>query len=100
VPAGKSTIARGIVRAYCRDAHLDVPSPTFLLCLSYEVNRRSLTVGPTIWTDMPSPIIRLNVPSLLLPPLTRTHTTTTFLLCLSFEVDGRTCTTKFLPGFA
>jgi len=33
--AGKSTISRGFVRAFCRDASLDVPSPTFLLCLSY-----------------------------------------------------------------
>lgn len=34
--AGKSTISRGFVRAACRDPHLDVPSPTFLLCLTYK----------------------------------------------------------------
>lgn len=34
--AGKSTVARGFVRAFCRDLTLDVPSPTFLLCLSYQ----------------------------------------------------------------
>jgi tRNA A37 threonylcarbamoyladenosine biosynthesis protein TsaE len=33
--AGKSTICRGFVRAACKDRTLDVPSPTFLLCLSY-----------------------------------------------------------------
>ncbi|GAX78502.1 hypothetical protein CEUSTIGMA_g5941.t1 [Chlamydomonas eustigma] len=33
--AGKSTICRGFVRAACKDQTLDVPSPTFLLCLSY-----------------------------------------------------------------
>lgn len=35
-PAGKSTVSRGFVRSFCRDASLDVPSPTFLLCLSYK----------------------------------------------------------------
>ncbi|KAG1680973.1 hypothetical protein FOA52_009932 [Chlamydomonas sp. UWO 241] len=34
--AGKSTVSRGFVRAACRDPLLDVPSPTFLLCLSYK----------------------------------------------------------------
>ncbi|KXZ44450.1 hypothetical protein GPECTOR_67g290 [Gonium pectorale] len=34
--AGKSTIARGLVRAFTRDPLLEVPSPTFLLCLSYQ----------------------------------------------------------------
>ena len=34
--AGKSTISRGFVRAACRDPILDVPSPTFLLCLTYK----------------------------------------------------------------
>ncbi|KAJ9518694.1 hypothetical protein QJQ45_018726 [Haematococcus lacustris] len=33
--AGKSTIARGFVRAFCCNPMLEVPSPTFLLCLSY-----------------------------------------------------------------
>ncbi|GIL92769.1 hypothetical protein Vretifemale_20247 [Volvox reticuliferus] len=34
--AGKSTISRGFVRAFVRDPLLEVPSPTFLLCLSYQ----------------------------------------------------------------
>ncbi|GLI67710.1 hypothetical protein VaNZ11_011978 [Volvox africanus] len=34
--AGKSTISRGFVRAFVRDSLLEVPSPTFLLCLSYQ----------------------------------------------------------------
>jgi tRNA A37 threonylcarbamoyladenosine biosynthesis protein TsaE len=34
--AGKSTISRGFVRAFCRDPLLEVPSPTYLLCLSYQ----------------------------------------------------------------
>ncbi|KAG2422119.1 hypothetical protein HXX76_016266 [Chlamydomonas incerta] len=33
--AGKSTLSRGFVRAFTRDPLLAVPSPTFLLCLSY-----------------------------------------------------------------
>ncbi|GFR51699.1 hypothetical protein Agub_g14143 [Astrephomene gubernaculifera] len=34
--AGKSTISRGFVRAFVRDPLLEVPSPTFLLCLTYQ----------------------------------------------------------------
>lgn len=33
---GKSTLSRGFVRAFVRDPLLEVPSPTFLLCLSYQ----------------------------------------------------------------
>ena len=34
--AGKTSIARGLVRAFTRDPGMFVPSPTFLLCLTYE----------------------------------------------------------------
>lgn len=47
--AGKSTISRGFVRAFARDPLLAVPSPTFLLCLSYADDtaheRREAAVG-------------------------------------------------------
>ena len=34
--AGKTTLARGLIRAMAEDARLDVPSPTFTLVQSYE----------------------------------------------------------------
>jgi tRNA A37 threonylcarbamoyladenosine biosynthesis protein TsaE len=34
--SGKTAIARGIVRAFCQDPDMFVPSPTFLLNLSYQ----------------------------------------------------------------
>ena len=34
--AGKTTLARGLIRAMAQDARLDVPSPTFTLVQSYE----------------------------------------------------------------
>jgi N-acetylmuramate 1-kinase len=37
VGAGKSTLARGLIRALAHDADLDVPSPTFTLVQSYEL---------------------------------------------------------------
>ncbi|HOV03977.1 MAG TPA: tRNA (adenosine(37)-N6)-threonylcarbamoyltransferase complex ATPase subunit type 1 TsaE, partial [Kaistiaceae bacterium] len=41
--AGKSTLARGIVRAIADDDALEVPSPTFTLVQTYETAR--LTVS-------------------------------------------------------
>ena len=41
--AGKSTLARAMIRAVARDAALDVPSPTFTLVQTYELPR--LTVS-------------------------------------------------------
>jgi tRNA A37 threonylcarbamoyladenosine biosynthesis protein TsaE len=34
--SGKTAIARGIVRAFCGDPAMFVPSPTFLLNLTYQ----------------------------------------------------------------
>lgn len=36
IGAGKSSIARGFIRAFCKDPLLSVPSPSYLLCLSYQ----------------------------------------------------------------
>lgn len=34
--SGKTSIARGCIRAWCRDPHMHVPSPSFLLNLTYQ----------------------------------------------------------------
>eukprot|EP00967_Tisochrysis_lutea_P118748 scaffold193230_cov18-Tisochrysis_lutea.AAC.1 len=37
--SGKTSIARGCIRAWCRDPHMHVPSPSFLLNLTYQQDR-------------------------------------------------------------
>ena len=46
VGAGKSAFARAFVRAVCRDARMEVPSPTFLLQQVYDA--RDPTLGPPV----------------------------------------------------
>ena len=42
--AGKTTLARGLVRALCHQPHMNVPSPTFSLVQTYETAQ-----GIPIW---------------------------------------------------
>jgi hypothetical protein len=44
IGAGKSELARSIVRAACQDALLAVPSPTFLLALEYQGKEEGLPI--------------------------------------------------------
>ncbi len=37
--SGKTSIARGCIRAWCRDPHMHIPSPSFLLNLTYQQDK-------------------------------------------------------------
>ncbi len=43
--AGKSTLARALIRAACDDADMDVPSPTFTLVQTYQGNSATGTIS-------------------------------------------------------
>mmetsp|Transcript_29259 Transcript_29259/g.57441 ORF Transcript_29259/g.57441 Transcript_29259/m.57441 type:complete len:845 (-) Transcript_29259:111-2645(-) len=43
--AGKSTLARGFIRSFCDNGSLEVPSPSYLLCLSYQKDSGGVSPG-------------------------------------------------------
>ena len=51
--AGKTTLARGLIRAMAGDAGLDVPSPTFTLVQSYADARAARIISTS--TGLPRP---------------------------------------------
>jgi len=46
--AGKSTLARSLIRALADDAGLDVPSPTFTLVQSYDTGPSFRSLPPVL----------------------------------------------------
>jgi tRNA threonylcarbamoyladenosine biosynthesis protein TsaE len=57
--AGKSLLARAMIRTLCENPALDVPSPTFTLAQYYETNRGPLTHFDLYRLQDPSEILEI-----------------------------------------
>lgn len=63
--AGKTTMARAILRALAGDHHLDVPSPTFTLEQSYQLPRFAVTHADLYRVEDPREIDELSIEAAL-----------------------------------